>query len=165
MSNYYKSVEIVPYDLNFPNDNDPCLLALEQMRKTDEEFGQTLETNAFMRSVIQKYILQRKPLTEKERADPLVGMILAHAGAMAKQRARFCIVQEERMRKYYEWIKEEERSTVARKVRYETCQSLIMMGSHEIACNDETIAILAERLEYYRSNPMNPIARHVIRDE
>ena len=56
------------------------------MQKTDEEFELKLETNAFMRSVIQKFIVQRKPLAEKERDDPLIGMILDYAGVMAKQR-------------------------------------------------------------------------------
>lgn len=148
---------------NLPN--DPSLLALEQMQKSDEEFGHALEKNPFTRSVIHKYIVQKKPLTEKERADPLIGVILDYAGAMAKQRARFCIVQEERMRKYFEWIREEERSSVARKVRFETQKSLTTMKGHEIACNDETIAVLAQRLQYYRCNPMNPRARHVIKDE
>lgn len=162
---FYSPAKVIHYKLKVPS-NDDSLSTLERMQHLDAAYSERLEHDAFMQYVISKYVILRQSPTPKDLAvSPAIKDALELAGLMAKQRATLCILQEQRMRRNFDWIDERERERVAREVKSESCSILNELEDYEIACRDESFAHIAEELEQYTMNPMHPSTRHVIKDE
>lgn len=163
---FYTIADLVRYDLKLPDDHDTTLLALEHMQKTDADFKEKLEKNDLMKGMVIHFLKDRKPLTEDERNNCLIMIALEYMGTMAKQRANFCIIQEERMRKNFDYIAENERESVAFRVNRETQSVLLVLKRYEkVFPEDESYRALVAKLEYYKTHPMHPKTRNVIREE
>ena len=77
----------------------------------------------------------------------------------------FCIIQEERMRKNFDYIAENERESVAFRVNRETQSVLLFLKIYErVFPEDESCIARVAKLEYYKSHPMHVKTRNVIRE-
>jgi hypothetical protein len=107
MGGMYTSAKLVRYHLIGGVEDPVRLSVLEHLQKADAEFEEEIEADDFMKETISKWLLER--LTPSELSDPAVRISLRCMVRAAKLRARFAIIQEERLQKNMNWIIDSER--------------------------------------------------------
>lgn len=153
MVKVYISAALVQYTLKGNIHDDTS--ALEYLQSLDEEFAASLETDVFLRRIFIKYL-------KRESLDELMSNLVTKSTLItivraAKLRSCLCILQQERMRKNLDWIKEEERKKVIRDIHLETCQTLNMIKDFQRDFPDVNEHV--EKLEWFTKHRVDHTSR------
>lgn len=150
MGKMYLSAKLVRYHLSGGVKDDFEMSVLERLQKADAEFEEELEADAFLKETLRKWM--RGSLTSRQLSSPAVRLSLRCMVRAAKLRAQFTIIQEERLRKNLNWIRESDRKKAVNRIRCETTLVNRMIGKLQRHSDDEGLTELKEQLEVFVRN-------------